>query len=244
MLEINNLSKQFGDKRALNGVSCSVKSGEIMCLLGANGAGKSTTVNLCLGFIKPDSGTISIDGELVDFDKKESLANSRQKLVYIPEQMNLYQDFNAIENIQYLAKLSDISPNVNEIQEALTATGLESAAWNKPLKNYSKGMRQKVGIAFAIVRKAKVLLLDEPTSGLDPSATIEFINIIKKLAEKGAAIFMVTHDFYCAHSLANKIGIMNQGNMVEFLDNNQLSLSSLEQIYHQSVNPVSSSKVA
>jgi ABC-2 type transport system ATP-binding protein len=96
-------------------------------------------------------------------------------------------------------------------------------------------MRQKVGIAFAIVRQAKVLLLDEPTSGLDPSATNEFIKIINKLAANGAAILMVTHDFYCANTLADKIGIMNKGKLIELIDNSQLSISSLEQIYHQSI---------
>jgi len=235
MLEVSQLSKAFADKNALSNVSFKVEAGEIMCLLGANGAGKSTTINLCLGFLEPCSGEIKINDSTLDFKDKKSLAQSKNNIVYIPEQVNLYQEFNAIENISYLAKLSNINFSKQDIFAALEDTGLEQSSWNKPLKSYSKGMRQKVGIAFAIVRQAKVLLLDEPTSGLDPSATNEFIKIINKLAANGAAILMVTHDFYCAHTLANKIGIMNQGKLIQLLDNSQLSISSLEQIYHQSI---------
>jgi ABC-2 type transport system ATP-binding protein len=99
-------------------------------------------------------------------------------------------------------------------------------------------MRQKVGIAFAIIRQAKVLLLDEPTSGLDPSATREFIKIIEQLAAKGAAILMVTHDFYCAHTLADKIGIMDKGQLLTLLDNTQLSINTLENKYHELISGI------
>jgi ABC-2 type transport system ATP-binding protein len=235
MLEVNQLSKAFSGKDALSNVSFKVESGEIMCLLGANGAGKSTTINLCLGFFEPSNGEIKINNTTINFKDKKSLEQSKRNVVYIPEQVNLYQEFTAIENISYLASLSNISFTEQDVIAALEDTGLEQAAWKKPIKSYSKGMRQKVGIAFAIVRQAKVLLLDEPTSGLDPSATNEFIKIINKLAANGAAILMVTHDFYCANTLADKIGIMNKGKLIELLDNSQLSISSLEQIYHQSI---------
>lgn len=235
MLEVSQLSKKFADKNALSNVSFKVAAGEIMCLLGANGAGKSTTINLCLGFLEPCRGEIKINNRTLDFKDKKSLEQSKNNIVYIPEQVNLYQEFNAIENISYLANLSNIRFSEQDIFSALEDTGLEQSSWKKPLKSYSKGMRQKVGIAFAIVRQAKVLLLDEPTSGLDPSATNEFIKIINKLAANGAAILMVTHDFYCANTLANKIGIMNKGKLIELIDNSQLSISSLEQIYHQSI---------
>jgi len=201
-----------------------------MCLLGANGAGKSTTLNLFLNFLQPDSGRACIDG--IDVNDSKSLVNSKEKLVYLPEQVNLYQEFNAIENLRYLASLSGLKVTDEQLNSALDETGLESNVRQQALRDYSKGMRQKVGIAFAIIRQAKVLLLDEPTSGLDPSATLEFIRIIEKLAEKGAAILMITHDFYCAHSLADKIGIMDKGCLLGMLDNAQLTLTTLEQKYH------------
>ncbi|KID57517.1 ABC transporter ATP-binding protein [Pseudoalteromonas luteoviolacea] len=231
MLEAINLKKSFSDKQVINDLSFKVETGQIMCLLGANGAGKSTTLNIFLNFLQPDSGQALIDG--IDV---HSSAGSKEKLVYLPEQVNLYQEFNAIDNLKYLASLSDLSVTESQINAALDETGLEPSARTQSLKNYSKGMRQKVGIAFAIIRQAKVLLLDEPTSGLDPSATLEFIRIIEQLAQKGAAILMVTHDFYCAHTLADKIGIMDKGKLLTLLDNQQLPLNALENTYHELIS--------
>ncbi|ALU44946.1 ABC transporter ATP-binding protein [Pseudoalteromonas rubra] len=231
MLEAIQLTKSFADKQVISELSFKVEQGEIMCLLGANGAGKSTTLNIFLNFLQPDSGQALIDS--VDVHQGPSC---KDKLVYLPEQVNLYQEFNAIDNLKYLASLSGLSVSESQIHAALDETGLEQNARKQSLKNYSKGMRQKVGIAFAIMRQAKVLLLDEPTSGLDPSATLEFIRIIERLAKKGAAILMVTHDFYCAHTLADKIGIMDKGKLLTLLDNNKLPLSSLETTYHELIS--------
>ncbi|WP_086933641.1 ABC transporter ATP-binding protein [Agarilytica rhodophyticola] len=230
MIEAVNLSKTFAGNSVLDNLSFTVNQGEIMCLLGANGAGKSTTLNLFLNFLQPDGGKALIDG--IDVSDRQSSNNSKEKLVYLPEQVNLYQEFNAIDNLKYLASLSDLKVSEDQLNAALDETGLEPDARRQPLKSYSKGMRQKVGIAFAIIRQAKVLLLDEPTSGLDPSATLEFIRIIEKIAKKGAAVLMVTHDFYCAHSLADKIGIMDKGRLLDLLDNKQLSIKVLEDTYH------------
>lgn len=232
MIEISHLSKSFGDNHALNDLCLSVPAGQVTCLLGANGAGKSTTLNLLLNFITPDAGRMTID----DIDVQLEPERSKQKLVYLPEQVNLFEEFNAVENLQYLASLTKQVTTESEIEGALSQTGLQQSAWQKPLSGYSKGMRQKVGIAFAILRKAKVLLLDEPTSGLDPSATREFIKIIELLAKRGAAILMVTHDLYCAHCLAKQIGIMKQGKLCTLLDNNALSLDDLEAHYHHIIS--------
>lgn len=239
MLEAINLSKSFSDKQVLDNLSFSVSEGQIMCLLGANGAGKSTTLNLFLNFLQPDSGHALIDGLDVHID-----SSSKDKLVYLPEQVNLYQEFNAVDNLKYLASLSGLNVSDEQIDAALDETGLELNARKQSLKNYSKGMRQKVGIAFAIIRQAKVLLLDEPTSGLDPSATREFIRIIEQLAKKGAAILMVTHDFYCAHTLADKIGIMDRGQLLTLLDNKQLPLNMLEDTYHELISGKSTHRQA
>lgn len=232
MIEISHLSKSFGDNHALNDLCLSVPAGQVTCLLGANGAGKSTTLNLLLNFIEPDSGRMTIDNIDVQLEPEKS----KQKLVYLPEQVNLFEEFDAIENLHYLASLTKQSTTNEEIAAALTQTGLQQSAWKNPLSSYSKGMRQKVGIAFAILRKAKVLLLDEPTSGLDPSATRDFIKIIDVLAQRGAAILMVTHDLYCAHCLATQIGIMKQGQLRTLLDNKNLSLDDLEANYHHIIS--------
>lgn len=244
MLKTKNLSKSFADKTALNDLSIEVKSGQILCLLGTNGAGKSTTLNLLLNFIEPDDGEIHIDGELITTSNKAAVKNARQKMAYIPEQVNLYEQFNAFENIEYLAKLSNIKTTEEQIAQSLVQTGLDAGMWHRPLKDYSKGMRQKVGIAFAIVRKAKLLLLDEPTSGLDPSATMEFIAIIRELAQQGAAVLMVTHDLYCAETLANRIAILKQGSVVDEFNNQGLAPGQLQQRYHGIISPQQTAQCA
>lgn len=237
MLHIKELSKRFNDNHALQQLSLDIKAGEIYCLLGSNGAGKSTTLNLLLGFLKADSGQIYIDEQCVDFDNKHSLANARDKIAYIPEQMNLYPQFNALENLEYLAKLSGIKPTKTQYQQALMQTGLAENMWKKALKDYSKGMRQKVGIAFAILRQAKLLLLDEPTSGLDPSATEEFIQIINNLAQQGASVLMVTHDLDCSAKLGDKFAILKQGNIVTQFSQKELAITPLQQRYQQAIYP-------
>ncbi|MBT1064613.1 ABC transporter ATP-binding protein [Bowmanella sp. Y26] len=240
MIELRHVSKAFGGHLALDDLSFKVQTGEVMCLLGANGAGKSTTLNILLDFVAPDSGEAWVEGINVQLEPHKS----KQRLVYLPENVNLYQEFNAIDNLSYLARLCGNFADLNEIKDALQKTGLQEDAWLQPLASYSKGMRQKVGIAFAILRRAKVLLLDEPTSGLDPSATREFIKIIEQLAKQGAAILMVTHDLYCAHTLASHIGIMKRGRLLDVLANRQLSLDSLEHLYHQHISGISLEKTA
>lgn len=240
MIELRHVSKAFGGHMALDNLSFKVQAGEVMCLLGANGAGKSTTLNILLNFITPDSGEAWVDGVNVQLEPHKS----KQRLVYLPENVNLYQEFNAIDNLSYLARLCNHVPELNDIRRALQKAGLQEDAWLQPLASYSKGMRQKVGIAFAILRRSLVLLLDEPTSGLDPSATREFIKITEQLAKQGAAILMVTHDLYCAHTLATHIGIMKRGRLLDVFANQQHSLDSLEHLYHQHISGISLEKTA
>lgn len=235
MLTINQLSKQFSDHLALDNLSLQVNAGEIYCLLGSNGAGKSTTFNLILGFLTPDSGEISIEQTRFNANSKSIVQSAREKIAYIPEQMSLYSEFSAIENLHYLALLSGLKLTQNDYGAALTQTGLASEIWQKPLKNYSKGMRQKVGIAFAILRQAKLLLLDEPTSGLDPSAMEEFVCIVKMLAKRGAAVLMVSHDLACCEKLADKFGILKQGKLVAQFTHADLQQQALEPRYHQAL---------
>lgn len=239
MLKILGLTKQFADYRALDNLSLEINAGEIYCLLGSNGAGKSTTINLILGFLRADSGEIFIDNTRMQVDNKAALLTARGKIAYIPEQMNLYQEFNAIENLRYLAQLSGLTPSQHDFVGALTQTGLADNMWHKPLKHYSKGMRQKVGIAFAIIRQAKLLLLDEPTSGLDPSAMEEFVAIVKMLTQQGAAVLMVSHDLACAAKLGDKFSILKQGQQLATFTKQGLCQQSLEQRYHQAINPKS-----
>lgn len=195
-------------------------------MLGANGAGKTTTMNMLLGFFQPDAGSAHFN----QLDLWHDRVQCREHLVYLPENVNLYPSFSAVENIEYLASLARLSFSREQIGRALEDVGLPSSAHHAHVESYSKGMRQKVAIAFALLKNARLVLLDEPTSGLDPVATRDFMAAVNRFREAGAAVLIITHDLQCAHLLANRIGILHGGELKKVLDN-QLSLDELEAEY-------------
>jgi ABC-2 type transport system ATP-binding protein len=231
MLEASNLTKRYGTHTALNDLNLTIKAGEIFALLGQNGAGKTTTINLFLGFIQPTEGSALIDGLSVAENPQEI----KKHLAYIPETVMLYPNLTGIENLQYFSLLAGFEYSKKELQELLAKAGLQSQAFDQRLAGYSKGMRQKVGIAIAVAKKAKVLLLDEPTSGLDPKASNEFSEIIKTLAANGTAILMATHDIFRAKEVASRIGIMKEGNLRSVIDASSISANELESLYLKTV---------
>ena len=209
MLEAIVLTKNYGEVRALRSLDLRVNSGEIYCLLGANGAGKTTTLNIFLGFVRATSGIARIDG----IDVGQNPTATRKRIAYIPETVTLYGTLSGLENLDYFSKLSGIRHSVHALRAFLEQAGLAVDAHDRPLQGYSKGMRQKVGIAIAIARDAKVLLLDEPTSGLDPKASNEFSQLILAMAARGSAILMATHDLFRARETGTRIGIMRDGSL-------------------------------
>lgn len=210
MLTAKNLQVNRGDKPVLNGVTFSVARGEVYALLGGNGAGKSTTLLTFLGFLSPTSGSVEVDGREV----LDDLKRARQSIAYLPESASLYEHLSAIENLQYFLSLAGTETSVEKISQALDTVNLPEDARTRVLRGYSKGMRQKVAIALSLLRNTDILLLDEPTSGLDPSAIDEFHALVRKLADNGKAILMVTHDVYGACQVANKIGLLRNGVLV------------------------------
>jgi ABC-2 type transport system ATP-binding protein len=231
MLEAKNLTKRYGNYTALNSLNLNIKPGEIFALLGQNGAGKTTTINLFLGFIEPTEGTASINGISVAENPQEI----KRYLAYIPETVMLYPNLTGLENLEYFSSLAGFDHSKKELGELLTTAGLQAQAFDQRLAGYSKGMRQKVGIAIAVAKKAKVLLLDEPTSGLDPKASNEFSQIIKTLAENGTAILMATHDIFRAKEVASRIGIMKEGNLESVIEASMISANELESLYLKTV---------
>ncbi len=209
-LRAKELCVDRGGHRVLDNVSFEVQAGEVFALLGGNGAGKSTTLLTFLGFITPLSGTVEVLGKSVF--KNVSLV--REKSAYLPEAANLYPHLSARENVQYFLSLAKLKPTDTEIETALDQVSLIEEARDRQLSSYSKGMRQKVAIALAILREAPILFLDEPTSGLDPVAIDEFNQLVEKLAGNGTAVLMVTHDVYGACQVANRIGLLRRGSMV------------------------------
>lgn len=196
MLTTENLTKRFvgATAPAVDNLTLHVAAGELFALLGPNGAGKTTTINCLLGFLEPDSGHAMIDGLEVAREPLET----KRRLAYIPEQVNLYGYFTGVENLAYFSELAGHCYADSDIRHFLDEAGLQTDAHDRRVSSYSKGMRQKVGIAIALAKEAKALLLDEPTSGLDPSASHEFSQLLRKLRERGVAILMATHDLFRA----------------------------------------------
>jgi len=235
VISVTHLSKNFAEYQAVDDISFTVKQGEILALLGPNGAGKTTTINCILGFLKPDIGHVNIAG----IDPSKDVVKARKQLAYIPEQVALYAKLSGLENLIYMSKLAGVDKTKDEFRQLLAQVNLPTHATNKPIGSYSKGMRQKVGIAIALAKSAKALILDEPTSGLDPSASHEFSQLIQALAQEGVAILMATHDLYRAQEDAHSVAIMNQGQLVHSLVGDAIKETKLESLYLEHVRAAS-----
>ena len=227
IIRIQNITKFFNDNMAVNDLSLAINEGEIYGLLGHNGAGKSTTINILLGFLKPDSGTVSIN----DIDISSEYIRARQYIGYISENVSLYPYLTGVENLDYFCKLSGKILNQKRLSGLLNECGLESEVHYKRTGTYSKGMRQKVGIAIALAKNAKVYLLDEPASGLDPLASNELSLLLRKLASQGAAILMASHDIFRVRETCDRIGIIKKGELVKEMHTSDVSTNELENIY-------------
>ena len=228
MLEAIDLKKAYGDYEALKGLNLRVNGGDIYCLLGANGAGKTTTINLFLNFVTPTSGVARVNGIDVNTDPLQT----KRYLAYIPEQVMLYGNLTGMENLEYFARLGGHDEySADDYRGFLRRVGLQEDAAGRRVKTYSKGMRQKVGVAIALAKQARALLLDEPTSGLDPKASNEFSELLVQLKSEGAAILMATHDLFRAKETGTRIGIMRGGQLVQELSTDEVSHADLERIY-------------
>ena len=225
MIQLKNIDKKFKDKMALDNLSLEVKSGEIYGLLGANGAGKSTTLNLLLGFLTADRGEINM------VDINDSSIIKQDRIGYIPENVNLYPYLTGVENLDYFSKLAGLKFTLEELARFLLECGLEEEAFNKSISEYSKGMRQKVGIAIAYAKNAKIYLLDEPASGLDPLSSNELSILLKKMSERGATILMASHDIFRVRETCHKIGILKNGALVKEMFSKDVSSRELESLY-------------
>jgi ABC-2 type transport system ATP-binding protein len=210
-LQAQDLAVRRGGKAVLTGVSLAVAAGEVLGLLGGNGAGKSTTLAAFLGFVPAAAGLVRVNGHDVAADP----AAARRAIAFLPEAASLYEHLDARENLRYFLQLAGRRPDAAAIDAALGRVGLADEARGRRLAGYSKGMRQKVAIALAILRDTDILLLDEPTSGLDPIAIDEFHALVRALADGGKAVLMVTHDVYGACQVADRIGLLRDGRLVD-----------------------------
>ena len=227
-LEAIQLRKSYGEFEALKGLDLRILPGEVFCLLGANGAGKTTTIQLFLGFIQPTSGQAKIAG----MDVQNHALETKHKLAYIPENVMLYPNLTGLENLAYFSSLAGCPPRETAwMEDILVQAGLPHDAIRRPVGNYSKGMRQKVGIAMAMARDVELLLLDEPTSGLDPKASNEFSELVRRMSQAGTGVLMATHDLYRSREVGSHIGIMKRGVLVAHMDAQSVSHNELESLY-------------
>jgi len=208
--EVKNLTKKYGDFIAVDNISFSIKKGEIFGFLGHNGAGKTTTINMLTTLLSPTKGTATVAG----FDIIKAGMEVRKNIGYLPENIQLYDTLTAYENLVYFAKLSGIKEpkeKIIEVLKFLDATSFQ----DKKIGECSKGMRQKIGVAQAIVHDPVVLFLDEPTSGLDPFGVKQLREILLKLnKEKGITIFVNTHLLSEVTQICSSIGVLNHGKLI------------------------------
>jgi len=231
MLEAKNLTKSYGNHHALDMLNLTIEKGEVFCLLGQNGAGKTTTINLFLGLLEATSGEAIIDGIKVRHNANETT----NKIAYIPEVVQLYRNLSGLENLNFFSRLAGFKYSNIELSDFLRKAGLQEVAHHKKLSSYSKGMRQKVGIAIALSKNADYIFMDEPISGLDPKATLEFTQICKELSADGKAIFMATHDLFNAINVGTKIGIMKEGKLVHTSSTSAINANELQDLYLKTI---------
>jgi len=230
VIETLKLRKTFDGVVAVDDLDLQIKPGEVFCLLGANGAGKTTTINLLLNFIAPTSGEARISG----LDVAKHPMETKKRLAYIPEQVTLYRNLTGLENLRFFSRLAGAAVDADhELLGVLAQAGLSEDHARGRVSTYSKGMRQKIGVAITIAKRAEALLLDEPTSGLDPKAANDFSLLLTDLSSRGVAILMATHDLFRAKESGTRVGIMKHGKLLEVLDTAQLGHRDLEQIYLQ-----------
>ncbi len=214
MLSARALSVERAGRPVLKDISFSIEQGEVHALLGGNGAGKSTALLTFLGFLSPLSGCAQVCGR----DVRANIGAARQAIAYLPEAATLYGHLNAYENLRYFLSLAKADTQQQALDAALQRVALPVEARAMRMQTYSKGMRQKVAIAMAILREAPILLLDEPTSGLDPAAIDDFNRLVQDLAEGGRTILLVTHDVYGACHVADRIHLLHKGELVGHFD--------------------------
>ncbi len=209
VIELKNLTKKYGDLTAVDHVNYAVEEGEIFGLLGHNGAGKTTTILMLLGLIPPTEGTAIVNGA----DIKENPLQARRNVGLLPENAGFYDNLTAKQNLSFYAELADVPEKVSSdrCEKLIDMVGLGDKRAVK-VGAYSRGMKQRLGIAQSLVREPKILILDEPTQGIDPEGTRDLREIIRGLSkERGMTIIFTTHVLYEVNKLCDRVAIMKNG---------------------------------
>lgn len=210
MIEVKNITKRYGKAVAVENISFTIEDGEIVGLLGPNGAGKSTTMNILTGFLEQTEGEVIIDG----FDTLKKPKKAKKEIGYMPEGVPLYTDLTVKEFVTYMAEIKQVDRNTRKekVEKIIEQTGLKDVD-KKLIKNLSRGYKQRVSMAGALVGEPKILILDEPTVGLDPKQITEIRNLIKELG-KTHTIILSSHILSEVSQICNKVIIINKGKIV------------------------------
>ncbi|MEE8524285.1 MAG: ABC transporter ATP-binding protein [Thermoanaerobaculia bacterium] len=229
MIEAVDLSKRYDDGTlALDALSFTVGPGEIYCLLGAPGAGKTTTLNLFLGFTSPTAGQALVNG----FDVAAGPRKARGHLAYLTADVAFYDRLTALQNLEYFARLGGrFDLGREHYAMALREVGLPERTFARKVGAFNRGMRQKLGLAAAIVKDAPALLLDAPMAGVDAQATTEMFEILEMLRDRGKAILLATDNLFHAKRVATNTGILKEGRKVSSCSREELRTQNLESLY-------------
>jgi ABC-2 type transport system ATP-binding protein len=211
LIETRNLTKSYGQKTAVQDVSFDVFGGEVFGFLGPNGAGKTTTIKMIVGLLQPTSGSIRVAG----YDVRTQPLQAKAVSGYVPDTPNLYAKLTGRELLRFVGDLYNLEPRhaTQRAEELLRVLDLSSAA-DDTVDSYSHGMQQKASLAAALMHDPKVLVLDEPTVGLDPKSARLIKDILRQLADRGAAVFLSTHILEIAERMCDRIGIINNGSVI------------------------------
>ncbi len=211
LIQTRNLIKRYGDKVAVNNISFDVRAGEIFGFLGPNGAGKTTTIKIIVGLLRPTSGSVTVAGYDVQAQPMQAKAASG----YVPDTPNLYAKLTGRELLRFVGDLYDLDRKLatQRVEDLLRMFDLSAAA-DDTIDSYSHGMQQKTALAAALMHDPKVLVLDEPTVGLDPKSARLIKDILRQMAERGTAVFLSTHILEIAERMCDRIGIINQGQVI------------------------------
>jgi ABC-2 type transport system ATP-binding protein len=208
MIQVNGLIKDYGARRALNNISFDANQGEIVGFLGPNGAGKTTTMRILTGYMPPTDGTAIVAG----YDVGEESLEVRKRVGYLPESVPLYTDMTAVEYLKFMADLRQLPNARDRAYETLEMVNLDDRA-ESYIGTFSKGMKQRVGLAQALLHHPEVLILDEPTIGLDPTQVVEVRNVIREVGKNRTVLFS-THILSEAQQICDRVLIINKGNIV------------------------------
>ncbi|MFT3895651.1 MAG: ABC transporter ATP-binding protein [Anaerolineales bacterium] len=208
MIQVEGLIKDYGARRALHSITFDAKQGEIVGFLGPNGAGKTTTMRILTGYMPPTDGTATVAG----YDVVEESLEVRKRVGYLPETVPLYTDMTALEYLKFMADLRRIPQSEDRAYDVLEQVNLADRA-NSFIGNFSKGMRQRVGLAQALIHRPEVIILDEPTIGLDPAQVVEMRNVIKEIG-KDRTVLLSTHILSEAQNMCDRVLIINKGSIV------------------------------